>query len=92
MAFKRKKFGPPRRKAKSKIRTKKKDPLYVDGVRPRPLYVDYKNIDLLSKLINRYGKIVPRRKSGCNASSQHAVSQAIKRARFMALMSYTGDR
>ena len=92
MAFKRKKFGPPRRKAKSKIRTKKKDPLYVDGVRPRSLYVDYKNIDLLSKLINRYGKIVPRRKSGCNASSQHAVSQAIKRARFMALMSYTGDR
>ncbi len=92
MAFKRKKFGPPRRKAKSKIRAPKKDPLYVDGVRPRPLYVDYKDLDLLGKLINRYGKMVARRKSGCSAASQHAVSQAIKRARFMALMSYTSDR
>ncbi|MCH8043084.1 MAG: 30S ribosomal protein S18 [Planctomycetes bacterium] len=92
MAFKRKKFGPPRRKAKSKIRAPKKDPLYVDGVRPRPLYVDYKDLELLSKLINRYGKMVARRKSGCSAASQHAVSQAIKRARFMALMSYTSDR
>ena len=70
MAFKRKKFGPPRRKAKSKIRAPKKDPLYVDGVRPRPLYVDYKDMELLSRLINRYGKMVSRRKSGCSAASQ----------------------
>ncbi len=78
-------------KRKNKIRTPKKDPLFVDGVRPRPMYVDYKDLDLLGKLTNRHGKIVSRRKTGCQASSQHAVARAIKRARFMALLPYVGD-
>ena len=80
-----------RRKAKLKTRTTKKDPLWVDGQRPRPMYVDYKDVELLKKLINRHGRIVGRRKTGCSAVSQHAVSLAIKRARFMGLLSYTGD-
>ena len=84
--------GPPRRRtSKSKIRTKKKDPLFVDGQRPRPLYVDYKDIELLTKLTNRQGKIVGRRKSGCTAASQHEVTKAIKRARYMALLPYVSD-
>ena len=82
---------PSKRRAKAKVRGKKKDPIYVDGQRPRPMYVDYKDIDLLRKLTNRQGKIIGRRKSGCCAVSQHAVTLAIKRARFMALMSYAGD-
>ena len=80
-----------RRANKSKIHIKKKDPIYVDGQRPRPMYVDYKDLDLLKKLTNRQGKIIARRKTGCAAASQHAVSRAIKRARFMALIPYTGD-
>ena len=80
-----------RRKAKLKTRTTKKDPLWVDGQRPRPMYVDYKDVELLKKLINRHGRIVGRRKTGCSAVSQHAVTQAIKRARFMALLPYAGD-
>ena len=79
------------RKKKTTRKIKKKDPLYVDGERPRPLYVDYKNLDLLSKLTNRHGRIVGRRKTGCAASSQNAITAAIKRARFMALMPYVGD-
>jgi len=82
---------PPRRRNKNKVRTKKKDPIFVNGERPRPMYVDYKDVELLKKLTNRQGKIISRRKSGCTAASQHAVSLAIKRARFMALMSYVGD-
>ena len=82
----------PRRKKKITTRAKKKDPLFVDGSRPRPMYVDYKDVELLKKLVNRHGKIVGRRKTGCTAVSQHAVSSAIKRARFMGLLSYTGDR
>jgi len=82
---------PNRRRNKNKVRTKKKDPIFVDGKRPRPMYVDYKDVELLKKLTNRQGKIISRRKSGCTAASQHAVSLAIKRARFMALMSYVGD-
>jgi small subunit ribosomal protein S18 len=69
----------------------KRDPLYVDGVAPRPMYVDYKDLDLLTKLTNRHGRIVSRRKTGCHAASQHAVARAIKRARFMALLPFVGD-
>ena len=79
------------RKRRTRTKTKKKDPLFVDGARPRPMYVDYKDVDLLKKLINRHGRIVGRRKTGCTAVSQHAVSRAIKRARYMALLPYTGE-
>jgi small subunit ribosomal protein S18 len=80
-----------RKKRKAKVRTKKKDPIFVDGVRPKPMYVDYKDLELLSRLTNRQGKIVSRRKTGCGAASQHAVTRAIKRARFMALLPYVAD-
>jgi small subunit ribosomal protein S18 len=80
-----------RRRAKAKVRSKKKDPIFVDGQRPRPMYVDYKDIELLKKLTNRQGKIIGRRKTGCTAVSQHAVTRAIKRARFMALLPYVGE-
>lgn len=55
------------------------------------MYVDYKDVELLNKLTNRQGKIISRRKSGCAAISQHAVTRAIKRARFMALLPYVGE-
>ncbi len=79
------------RRAKNKQKTKKKDPILVDGERPRPMYIDYKDVELLGKLTNRHGRIVGRRKSGCGAVTQRAVTEAIKRARFMALMPYIGD-
>ncbi len=79
------------RKRRTKTKAKKKDPLFVDGKRPRPMYVDYKDTELLKKLVNRHGRIVGRRKTGCTAVSQHAVSKAIKRARFMALLPYVGE-
>ena len=80
-----------KRRKKLTQRAKKKDPLYVDGKRPRPMYVDYKDVELLKKLVNRHGRIVGRRKTGRSAVSQHAVTEAIKRARFMALLPYTGE-
>ncbi len=91
MAFAPNKPQRPRRKPKPKTKTVRKDPLFVDGERPRPMYVDYKNLDLLKKLVSRHGKIVGRRKTGCSAVSQHAVSAAIKRARFIALLTYVGE-
>ena len=84
-------FRKPQAKRKAAKKVKKKDPVFVDGKRPRPMYVDYKNLDLLNKITNRHGRIVGRRKTGCTAISQHAVTIAIKRARFMALMPYVGD-
>ncbi len=80
-----------RKKARNRTRAVKKDPIFVDGERPRPMYVDYKDVELLKKLVNRHGRIVGRRKSGCTAVSQHAVTRAVKRARFMALLPYVGS-
>ncbi|HEX3658011.1 MAG TPA: 30S ribosomal protein S18 [Pirellulales bacterium] len=80
-----------KKRSKTGSRTKKKDPIFVDGKRPRPMYVDYKDLELLSKLTSRQGKLIGRRKSGCTAVSQNAVAQAVKRARFMALLPYVGD-
>ena len=79
------------RRRKNKVHTKKKDPIMVDGKIPRPMFVDYKDIELLKKLTNRQGKILSRRKSGCCAISQNAVCQAVKRARFMALLPFVGE-
>ena len=80
-----------RRKTRTRTKAKKKDPIFVDGKRPRPMFVDYKDVDLLKKLVNRHGRIVVRRKTGCTAVSQRAVTKAIKRARFMGLLPYVGD-
>ena len=82
---------PNKKRNKTGLRTKKKDPVFVDGKRPRPMYLDYKDLELLGKLISRQGKILSRRKSGCTAVSQHAVSAAIKRARFMGLLPYVAE-
>ena len=90
MAFKKRPIRSKKR-AKPRTKTKKKDPIFVDGERPRPMYVDYKDVDLLKKLVNRHGRIVVRRKTGCTAVSQRAVTKAIKRARFMGLLPYVGD-
>ena len=82
---------PSKKRSKMVNRAKKKDPIFVNGARPRPMYVDYKDLELLTKLTSRQGKLIGRRKSGCTAASQHAVSKAVKRARFMALLPYVAD-
>ena len=80
-----------KKRSRRASRSKKRDPLFVDGVRPRPMYVDYKDLDLLGKLTSRHGRLVGRRKSGCSSVSQRHVAIAVKRARFMALMPYSGE-
>lgn len=80
-----------RKRSRIRSKAKRRDPLFVDGKRPRPMFIDYKDVETLRKLVNRHGRIVGRRKTGCTAVSQHAVTQAIKRARFMALLPYVGE-
>ncbi len=50
--------------------------------------IDYKDTRLLQRFISSYGKISPRKRSGTCAAHQRELSQAIKRARFMALMPF----
>lgn len=52
-------------------------------------YVDYKNIEVLQKLLTHRGKIFSRKRSGNCAACQRKVKTAIKRARFMALLPFT---
>lgn len=49
---------------------------------------DYKDVETLKKFINPHGKIMPRRRTGLSAAAQRSLAQAIKRARFMALLPY----
>lgn len=51
-------------------------------------HVDYKEIEILTKFVNPFGRMLSRRRTGLNARNQRKVANAIKRARFMGLMPY----
>jgi small subunit ribosomal protein S18 len=52
-------------------------------------YIDYKDVKLLQAFIAENGKILPRRLSGLSAYQQRKITEAIKRARNIALLPYT---
>lgn len=51
--------------------------------------IDYKNTETLRKYTSGYAKILPRKRFGTCAMHQRKLSLAVKRARFMALISFT---
>lgn len=51
--------------------------------------IDYKDIGILKDFVSENGKIIPARITGTKAKYQRQLSVAIKRARFLALISYT---
>jgi small subunit ribosomal protein S18 len=53
--------------------------------------IDYKLTEVLRRYISEDGKIRPRRQTGTCAKHQRAVAVAIKRARHLALLPYTGS-
>ncbi len=71
-----------------------------DGRRRNPRYVgnevkleeiDYKKVTVLSRFVDNRGRIYSRRKTRVSAKMQRMVTTAIKRARHLALMPYTGE-
>jgi small subunit ribosomal protein S18 len=50
---------------------------------------DYKDLDTLNGYVSESGKIVPSRITGTKARYQRELSEAIKRARYIALLPYT---
>ena len=65
-------------------RGKKPCPICEAGIR----YIDYKDERTLSRFITETGKILPSRLSGVDARHQRQLSNAIKKARFLALLPY----
>ena len=53
--------------------------------------IDYKSASLLRQYINERGRILPRRRTAACAKHQRMLSRAIKRARHVALLPYTGE-
>lgn len=53
--------------------------------------IDYKNVEKLKKYISDKGKILPRRVTGNCARHQRKVTEAVRRARHIALLPYTVD-
>lgn len=54
-------------------------------------FIDYKDVAKLSRFISERGKILPRRTTGTCAMHQREVTDAIKRARQVALLPYVAD-
>lgn len=54
-------------------------------------YIDYKDPNFLLSFVNDQGKLLPRRLTGTSLKYQRKVSQAVKRARHLALMPYVTD-
>jgi small subunit ribosomal protein S18 len=53
--------------------------------------INYKEHDLLRRFLTDRAKIRPRRQTGTCAKHQRALAQAIKRARHLALLPFTGE-
>ncbi len=51
--------------------------------------IDYKDLNLLKSYVSESSKVVPSRITGTSAKYQRQLTQAIKRARYLALLPYT---
>lgn len=54
-------------------------------------YIDYKNGDFLLKFLNEQGRILPRRLTGTSLKYQRKLSQAVARARHLAILPFVAD-
>jgi small subunit ribosomal protein S18 len=83
-------------KAKAKARKKKRKKLQQRNkvsrlTVDRVVYIDFKDVGLLKHYVTERGKIIPRRITGTSARHQRMLTQAIKRARQIALLPYVSD-
>jgi small subunit ribosomal protein S18 len=54
-------------------------------------WIDYKDVEVLKDFITETGKIIPARLTGTKARYQRQLTEAIKRARFLALLPFTDN-
>jgi small subunit ribosomal protein S18 len=73
------------------IKTDKPKKKYCRFKRYGIKYVDYKDVEFLKIFVNEQGKFLPRRFSGNSLKYQRKVTDAVKKARQMALLPYVTD-
>ncbi|HYF31345.1 MAG TPA: 30S ribosomal protein S18 [Chitinophagaceae bacterium] len=73
------------------IKTEKRQKKYCRFKKFGIKYIDYKDADFLKKFLNEQGKLLPRRITGNSLKYQRKVSQAVKKARQMALLPNVTD-
>lgn len=59
-------------------------------IKKNEIIYDYKDLSSLKKFISEKGKITPRRITYISIKKQRDLSNAIKRARYLALLPYKG--
>ena len=57
----------------------------------KELTINYKDAKTLAGFVSERGKIIPRRIIGTCATHQRRLSEAVKRARHIALLPYAGN-
>jgi small subunit ribosomal protein S18 len=77
--------GGPRRRYFSRPRT-------CQSCSDKNLVINYKDTQMLSSFVTREGKIRPRRQTGTCAKHQRSIARAVKQARHLALLPYTGEK
>ena len=65
-------------------------PKFCQFCADKQLTIDYKKTDLLRRYVTEEGKIRPRRQTGACARHQRVVAAAVKQARQIALLPFTG--
>jgi small subunit ribosomal protein S18 len=73
------------------IKTEKRAKKFCRFKKYRIKYIDYKDAEFLKKFLNEQGKLLPRRLTGNSLKFQRKVSDAVKKARQMALLPYVTD-
>lgn len=69
------------------VKKRKQCPFTAAGMK----HIDYKDIQTLSQFVTERGKLIPRRITGVSAFYQRHLSQAVKRARHMALLPFVAS-
>ena len=67
-------------------------PKFCQFCADKNIKIDYKQTDLLHRMVTEEGKIRPRRQTGTCALHQRALATAIKRARHVALLPFSGGQ
>jgi small subunit ribosomal protein S18 len=77
---------PKKRRRKSKRKLRMTRPKVCRFCEDAILYIDFKDVDTLNRYTTEQGKVLPRRITGTCFNHQKMLSDAIKRARDIAMM------